>query len=417
MRSSSLPTTRGISRTRKKRWSRTPISCLISSRNASRPTLTTGTDPRSAMRSSSPWRTPCPCSTAMSPLTCSARRSVDRPAMPRLFLQLGRNKHKAVSKSKMTTKRRAADLLRKVASETNDTGLSALAVMVQLDAFTKVKQAINDMITQLNKEQEEEQKHKDFCVAELDQNQRQATNADNDKANYQSELDQLDSKIKAATKEIDDATAEINDLKIEMGRATDDRNEANNEFQQTVADQRATQSILKKVADRLGQVYQSLVQTSTTVDTEAAGEPGAETPAAPPAMKDYAQQDGGKVVGMLQSIIQDARELEAKTVQAEKDEQAAYEKYMRDSNKEIGAKQRFVTDKSEERATYKAERAQTQADLKEALNDIDKLAAYRTQLHKDCDDTLDNFDMRQDARQSEIDALGQAKNILSGSTE
>mmetsp|Transcript_27971 Transcript_27971/g.63651 ORF Transcript_27971/g.63651 Transcript_27971/m.63651 type:complete len:678 (-) Transcript_27971:43-2076(-) len=333
------------------------------------------------------------------------------------FLQLRRHKHKAVSKSRMTTKRRASDLLRKVASETNDTGLSALAVMVQLDAFTKVKQAISDMITQLNKEQEEEQKHKDFCVAELDQNQRQATNSDNDKTNYQSELDQLNSKIKTATKEIDDATTEINDLNIEMGRATDDRNEANNEFQQTVADQRATQTILKKVADRLGQVYESFAQTSTAVDSKSTAEPGAETPPAPPAMKDYAQQDGGKVVAMLETIIQDARELEAKTVQAEKDEQAAYEKYIRDSNDEIGAKQRFVTDKSEERATYKAEKAQTEANLKEALNSIDKLAAYRTQLHKDCDDTLDNFDMRQDARQSEIDALGQAKNILAGSTE
>ena len=45
------------------------------------------------------------------------------------------------------------------------------------------------------------------------------------------------------------------------------------------------------------------------------------------------------------------------------------------------------------------------------------LGKYESQLHTSCDYVLKNFEMRQTARQEEMDALGQAKAILHGSTE
>jgi len=39
---------------------------------------------------------------------------------------------------------------------------------------------------------------------------------------------------------------------------------------------------------------------------------------------------------------------------------------------------------------------------------------YLSGLHQDCDWLLSNFDTRQSARAGEIDALGKAKDVLSG---
>merc|ERR1719456_2055453 len=61
----------------------------------------------------------------------------------------------------------ASKLLSAIAKKTKNPRLATLAVRVRLDAFTRVKKAIDDMVAQLLKEKEDEIKHKDFCVEEL----------------------------------------------------------------------------------------------------------------------------------------------------------------------------------------------------------------------------------------------------------
>merc|ERR1719353_2566004 len=68
--------------------------------------------------------------------------------------------------SSMHSERRAqaSKLLSAVAQKLQNPRLATLAVRVRLDAFTRVKKAIDDMVSQLLKEKEDEIKHKDFCV-------------------------------------------------------------------------------------------------------------------------------------------------------------------------------------------------------------------------------------------------------------
>merc|ERR1712226_1291359 len=75
----------------------------------------------------------------------------------------------------MQSKRRiqASRVLKRVAEKSNSPRLATLAYRVRLDAFTRVKKAIDDMIAQLPKEKEDEIKHKDFCVDEFNTNQLQ----------------------------------------------------------------------------------------------------------------------------------------------------------------------------------------------------------------------------------------------------
>merc|ERR1712028_172220 len=67
--------------------------------------------------------------------------------------------------SSMHSERRtqASKLLSAVAQKLQNPRLATLAMRVKLDAFTRVKKAIDDMVAQLTKEKEDEIKHKDFC--------------------------------------------------------------------------------------------------------------------------------------------------------------------------------------------------------------------------------------------------------------
>merc|ERR1719310_252976 len=58
----------------------------------------------------------------------------------------------------------ASKLLSRVAEKLDSPRLATLATKVRLDAFTRVKKAIDDMIAQLLQEKGDEIKHKDFCV-------------------------------------------------------------------------------------------------------------------------------------------------------------------------------------------------------------------------------------------------------------
>ena len=53
----------------------------------------------------------------------------------------------------------------------NSPRLVAISMQVKLDAFEKVKQAFDDMVSALLKEKADEIKHKDLCVEELNKTQ------------------------------------------------------------------------------------------------------------------------------------------------------------------------------------------------------------------------------------------------------
>merc|ERR1712061_289974 len=137
----------------------------------------------------------------------------------------------------------------------NSPRLSALAYKVRLDAFTRVKKAIDDMIAQLLKEKEDEIKHKDFCVDELNTNQLQTEKKEREKQDLLAKIEDLEMTIKELTEAIETLKAEIADMQVQLRRAGEDREKENKEFQMTVADQRATQKLLQAALGVLQDFY------------------------------------------------------------------------------------------------------------------------------------------------------------------
>merc|ERR1719159_443044 len=139
---------------------------------------------------------------------------------------------------------KASELIRAVAEQNNSPRLAALAYQIRLDAFTKVKEAIDNMIAQLLQEKADEIKHKDFCISELNTNTAAIEKNERAKAELETKIDNLKSLIDTRTKELDALKADIAEMQIQMKRAGENREIENKEFQLTVADQRATQKLL-----------------------------------------------------------------------------------------------------------------------------------------------------------------------------
>merc|ERR1719401_2150539 len=139
----------------------------------------------------------------------------------------------------------ASKLLSAVAQKVQNPRLATLAVRVRLDAFTRVKKAIDDMVSPLLKEKEDEIKHKDFCVDEFNTNEMQTDKKNREKADLIAKIEDLEGTIKALTEAIDALKADIAEMQVQLKRAGEDREKQNKEFQMTIADQRQTQKLLQ----------------------------------------------------------------------------------------------------------------------------------------------------------------------------
>merc|ERR1712194_660551 len=135
--------------------------------------------------------------------------------------------------SSIQSKRRvqASKLLKAVADKHNSPRLATLAYKVRLDAFTRVKKAIDDMIAQLLQEKEDEIKHKDFCVDEFNTNQLQTEKKEREKQDLIAKIEDLELTIKTLTEEIENLKAQIAEMQVQLKRAGENREKENKEFQ------------------------------------------------------------------------------------------------------------------------------------------------------------------------------------------
>merc|ERR1719262_1220190 len=111
------------------------------------------------------------------------------------------------------------------------------------------------MIADLEAEKNEEIKKRDTCTADLHNNDQEQKMKYDEKADLENTIANLESSLAGINDEIKTMNDEIEASKVEMQRASEDREIGNKDFQETVADQRASQQILIKALDRLKEFY------------------------------------------------------------------------------------------------------------------------------------------------------------------
>jgi len=311
--------------------------------------------------------------------------------------------------------------------------LSTLAVSVQLDGFEKVKAMIDNLVAELKVQQEEEVKFKAYCIKEFDENEKATFNKNEEKEDLETKIKQLGALMDKLASEIKEANDQIAATNKDILVASQTREQENAEFQTTITDQRATQDILTKALQRLKDFYAKKLSGDGPADNKnaalgrevAAYAPGAnvllqtsdahkQTP--PVQFNDYKTNAGSSpVMNLIEQIIGDSKKLESEATSGEYQAQADYEKMVLDSNALIKQLEESVTAKTKASAQAKIDQGTAQSSHDLAVGELESLAQYESDLHNECDFVLKNFDIRQKARLQEMEAMQQAKAILSGS--
>jgi len=305
---------------------------------------------------------------------------------------------------------RAATVLKVAGKKVSNPKLIMLATQVRETptggGIEAVKANVEKMIADLKQQKTDESNERDACKDEFFQNEKDTAEATHESEDLSMQVEDLKTAIGNENDEIAAAKAEIADMQVEMKRASETREVENKEFQESVADQRATQTILAKALDRLRAFYakKGFIQVRAGRRQSPPGEFG-----------EYKKSGGaGGVMAMIENIVNDSKRVEQEALQAEQDAQAGYETFISDSNKSITSLSESIMNKEQNVSRNDAARIQAEADLKASNDNLESLSELNRGLHNKCDFLVKNFDLRQSSLSQEIEALQQSTAILSG---
>jgi len=341
-------------------------------------------------------------------------------------------------------RRRIHDFLAAEGSRKHSRGLTLLAEQISADPFAKVKKLIDDMITRLLQEAEEDAKHEGFCDKEMGKSKITRNKLTED-------IDSLEAAIekgKATIQTLADDTAtlmqEVEDLTKSMGEATELRESEKETNKVTVKDAQAAQKAVAAATAVLKDFYEkaatatALVQAKTpnprqwglktgvkmgTDEWNALADPnfkGKVDTGHKEEMQTFGetyegQQDEAQygILALLEVIQSDFANLEADTSAAEAANQKAYEEFMTESKKNKSVKAKKIEMNTSDKATAEATLQEDIADLKSTQDELLAAERYYKKLVPQCIDQGMTWDERVKARESEIASLKQALEILS----
>jgi predicted RNase H-like nuclease (RuvC/YqgF family) len=278
---------------------------------------------------------------------------------------------------------------------------------VKLDAFTKVKVMMDKMLAELQKQQKEEYQKWETCKKDIDETEDSIKEGEETKEDLDEKHRALTNAADVLTDEIEKLNTDVADMQVSLKQAGEDRKAENDVFQTSVSDQRAAVQILNKALARLKQFY-GFVQQGRQ-------EPGAAAPPPPPTPKDYEKSaSSGGVIQLLMKIISEAEAAEAELQVDEQHAQEEYAAVVRDTTESIEANRAAISQKEAQKASTNSEIAETEAAQLANGQELDKLNDLLKVHHQDCDFLLKFFDIRQQSRAEEMDAIRDANAILSG---
>jgi len=329
--------------------------------------------------------------------------------------------------------------------------LLALALKGKKIGFEKVIKMIDDMVATLKVEQVDDDKKKEYCAEELDLADDKKKNLEHSVADLETAIENAKEAIAKLAEEIAALTAGIKELDKMVTEATEQRKDENDDFKELMASDTAAKELLKFAKNRLNKFYNPKLykappktelsredrivenMSGTAAPTEAPGgiagtgiavlaevsshnQEGVAPPPPPETFGAYQKksEDSMGVMAMVDLLMADLDKEMTEAETTEKDAQADYEAAMKDAADKRTADSKLLGEKESIKAETEADLEEKTEDKAAASAELMSTMKYIASLHMECDWLLKYFDVRKEARASEIDALGKAKAVLSG---
>merc|ERR1719160_803646 len=276
---------------------------------------------------------------------------------------------------RVPVQRQVAAFLESRASKLNSRVLSMLAIKIGENPFAKVKKMIDEMITKLIEQANEEATHKGWCDTEMAKN----------------------------TQTRDLKTDEINTLTAKADKLSS----AITRLAQEIAD---LQTAVTAALNVLKDFYAKAAQATAFVQTK---QPEIDAPKTFEGSYTGMGDSSGGVVGLLEVIGSDFARLEAETDTAEDEASKEHDRFMAESKKDKAVKSADMDHKVKGKVQKESDLADTESDLKGTQSELDAALVYYEKLKPSCQDATVTYDDRVSQREEEIASLKEALQILS----
>lgn len=325
------------------------------------------------------------------------------------FLQLGAASQASTEATQERAKNAAMKRILSTAKASKNWALASLAVRVRLDAFTKVKEAMDKMLAELKAQQQAEYEKGETCKKELDETEDKIKEGLNTKDDLDQKHASLTNTLEELATDIATFSKEVADMEVSLKQAGEERKEKNALYQKSVNDQRATIAILNMAADRLKKFY-----TPKAGFAQVQSHAQAPPPPKPSGNAYEKSANSGGVMQMLSTIVADAESVEIELKLTEQNEQKNYAEFVSATTASIEADRQAIAEMKEQTAKADGEKSETEESQLGNDASLAKLNELLKGTHADCDYVLKYFDIRQKMRKEEMDAIEEAKAILSG---
>jgi len=328
--------------------------------------------------------------------------------------------------------------------------LISMALRGKKFSFDKVITMIDEMAALLVKEQQDDNDKKEMCEMQLDKAEDDLKVLETTVADLEKSIEEGKESIATLVDEIAALTAGLVELDKQVAEAMETRKEENEDYTTTMASNTAAKELIGFAKNRMQKFYNpslykappkrelseeeriTLNMGGTLAPTAAPGgiagtgisfvqvvahDQQKDAPPPPPATWDaYSKksEESGGVMAMMDMLLADLdKEIQEMDVE-ETDAQQEYEQFTKDAAEKRVMDSKSITEKEGAKADAEAllekETGERTDKMKESLATVNFLG----NLHKDCDWLLQNFDVRKEARQGEVDSLKKAKAVLSG---
>jgi len=358
-------------------------------------------------------------------------------------------------------RRRLREFLSSEGSRLHSRGILLLAEKIAADPFAKVKKLIDNMITRLLEEANEDAEHEGWCDKEMGQSKITRDKLTEEIDGLDAAVEDSKATILALGNEIATLTKEVADLDASVAEATQLRSEEKAKNAETVADTKEAQNAVQAATAIIKDFYAkasygtALIQTKAetslskgsllargiikmgTEEWKAVGNPAYDTGGGTMTMDDLStattgvdkghkagmqtfgesfqgqQDEAGGVVALLESILSDFANIQADTEASEVESQRAYKEFMNDAKRNRAVKSKKIEMDTSDKAAAEAKLRDDIADLKSTQDELLAADRYHAKLVPQCIDQGMTWDERVKAREEEIASLKEALGILS----
>merc|ERR1719238_1557754 len=210
---------------------------------------------------------------------------------------------------------------------------------------------IDEMITKLIEQANEEATHKGWCDTEMGKNTLTA------------KADKLSSAITRVAQEIADLQAAITEIDAAVAKAVSVRAAETKKNKETVEDSQKAQAAVTAALNVLKDFYAKAAQATAFVQTKHK-QPEIDAPKTFEGSYTGMGDSTGGVVGLLEVIGSDFARLEAETNTAEDEASKEHDRFMAESKKDKAVKSADLDHKSKSKVQKESDLADTESDLK-----------------------------------------------------